>query len=165
MFIIGISVFTISYFFVAQLLIVTGDSMFPTFSDGEQLLAEKVSIKTKPLERGEIIIFKSPNEPERLLIKRVIGLPNETIKIEGGKIFINDMELVEPYLTQGTTTEEGKIIGGDIPYQIKPGTYILMGDNRDNSTDSRAYGSVPEDLIIGRGVLVYYPLDNIRIID
>lgn len=151
------------YFFVGQLLEVTGDSMYPTFHDKEQIIAEKVSIKVKELERGEILIFEHPNEKGRLLIKRLIGLPGETIKIKNGKVYINGKELNEPYLSD-TTTEGQSFIKDGLEYKIRENTYVMMGDNRLKSTDSREWGFVDKELIVGRGVVVYYPFNRIRLI-
>ncbi len=157
------SVFIIMYFFVGQLLEVTGDSMYPTLHDKEQIVAEKISIKVKDLKRGEIIIFEHPNEKGKLLIKRLIGLPGETIRIEDEKVYINGSELIEPYLTN-TKTEGQSYIKEGIDYKIPDDSYILMGDNRSKSTDSREWGYVSKELIVGRGVFVYYPINRIRLV-
>ena len=161
---IAVTVFVIVYLFVAQLLEVTGNSMYPTFKDKEQIIAEKVSVKLKELERGEIIIVKSPKDNSRLLIKRVIGLPGERIMVNGGKVFINGGELYEPYLAEGASTYEGALVKEGLEYQIALGSYFLLGDNREQSSDSREYGTFPNELIVGRGVVVYYPLENFRFI-
>ncbi|MFZ2664596.1 MAG: signal peptidase I [Patescibacteria group bacterium] len=161
--IICTAVFLIMYFFVGQLLEVTGDSMYPTFYDKEQIIAEKLSVKIKDLKRGEIIIFEHPSEEGRLLIKRLIGLPGETIKIKNGKVFINNTELEEPYLNN-VKTEGQNFLKDDIEYEIPENSYVMMGDNRLKSTDSREWGYVKKDLIVGRGVVVYYPLNRIRLV-
>ena len=158
-------VFLLIYFFVGQLLEVTGDSMYPNFHDKEQIVAEKLSIKFKELKRGEIVIFEHPMEKDRLLIKRVIGLPGETIKIENGYVFINNKQLEEKYLPEGTTTEGQNFLKEDIEHQIPNNSYVMMGDNRIKSTDSREWGYVSKDLVVGRGIFVYYPLNRIRLIE
>jgi signal peptidase I len=160
--IIATCVFFVIYFFIAQLLKVSGDSMLPTFEDGEQIIAEKVSIKVKPLTRGELIIFRHPQQKDILLIKRVIGLPNETIKISKGKVLINGIELSEPYLAENTVTQEEKVLLNGIDYKIPSNAYVVMGDNRSMSADSRTWGPVSKDDLVGRVVLIYYPLKNFR---
>ena len=160
----GTAIFLVVYFFVGQLLEVTGESMYPTFHDKEQILAEKVSVKFKKLERGEIVIFKQPEKTERLLIKRVIGLPGEKIKVEDGNVYVNGQMLSEPYLPSGTYTNVDKTIQEGIEYQIPYNAYIFMGDNREKSTDSRNWGAVDQNLVLGRGILVYYPLNRSRFI-
>lgn len=161
---IAVTLFIIVYLFVAQLLEVTGNSMYPTFKDKEQIIAEKVSVKLKELERGEIIIVKSPKDTSRLLIKRVIGLPGERIMVKGGKVFINGGELYEPYLPESTKTYEGSLVKEGLEYQIANESYFVLGDNREQSSDSREYGTFPNELVVGRGVIVYYPLKSLRFI-
>lgn len=162
--IIGATIFLLVYLFVGQLLEVTGESMTPTLSDKEQVIAEKLSTRFKPLERGEIVIFRHPEQHNRLLIKRIIALPNETIRIEDGHIFINNERLKEPYLQPEINTLGNKIVIEDKEYPVPASSYILMGDNRGKSSDSRSLGAIREELIVGRAMLVYYPFGNIRLI-
>lgn len=163
--IIGGAVFLLSYIFVGQLLRVTGDSMIPNFHDGEQIIAEKVSIKFEDLKRGDIVIFKHPSDDEKLIIKRVIGLPNESAKIIEGKVYINDNLLDEPYLANDTNTLPGKVFKDNAEVLIPENSYMLLGDNRSNSTDSREWGFVKKDGIVAKGFVVYYPLSKVRIIN
>lgn len=156
------AVVVLCYIFVGQLLEVSGDSMFPTFHDKEQLVAEKLTIKYEPPKRGEILIVEHPNEPGMLLIKRVIGLPGEVITIKNGYVYINGNILDEPYLTDSVTTEGGLTIKDGIDYRIPDDSYVFMGDNREKSTDSRYYGNVKMGNIVGRGLFVYYPIKNFR---
>ena len=157
-------VFAIIYFFVGQLFEVVGDSMIPNFRDKEQLIAEKISININNTERGDVIIFKNINENNRLLIKRIIGLPGENIKIQDGKVYINGDELSETYLEDGTVTEGKRILGEGPEYKIPKDSYVVMGDNREESNDSREWGYVKKENIVGRVVLVYYPLQNFRFV-
>ncbi len=159
------SVFLVVYLFVGQLLEVTGDSMYPNFHDKEQVLAEKLSTKFIELKRGEIIIFKHPLEQDRLLIKRVIGLPKETIRISNGFVYINDKVLDEPYLAPDTKTQQEQAFQEGLEYKIPDNSYIVLGDNRTKSTDSREWGFLSKDLIVGRAVLIYYPIDRIRLVE
>ena len=164
-FIIGATIFLLVYLFVGQLLEVTGDSMYPTLVDKEQVIAEKLSTRFKPLERGEIIIFRHPEQHTRLLIKRIVGLPGEEIKILNGQVFINDEVLTEPYLQPGTATNGNKMMLDGTGYNIGSYSYILMGDNRSKSSDSRSLGAIREELIVGRAMLVYYPFSSARLIE
>lgn len=160
---IGAVVAFIVFFFIGQPLKVSGDSMIPTFKDGEQLIAEKLSIKSNGVQRGDIVIFKHPENPEIFIIKRIIGMPNESIKIENGDVFVNGSTLEEPYLLPNTKTESfGKLQDG-VELAIPDGEYILLGDNRGNSSDSRAWGTLKEEFIIGKSYLVYFPFQNIRL--
>lgn len=159
------TVFVVVYVFVGQLLEVTGESMLPNFEDKEQIIAEKISVKFKELERGEVIIFRHPQQVDKLLIKRVIGLPGESFKLEGGYVYINGEKLSEDYVKEPAVTESGQVIKGGVEYQVEDDSYIFLGDNREKSTDSRDWGAVTKDLVVGRAVLVYYPLEKIRLIN
>jgi signal peptidase I len=162
--IIGLSIFLLTYVFAGQLLRVTGDSMTPNFLDGEQLIAEKISIKFEKLQRGEIVIFKHPTNSSRLVIKRVVALPNETINLREGKVYINGELLTENYLPESITTSPGKTLAEGIDFKVPYDSYILMGDNRISSTDSREWGPIKSNFIVGKAMLIYYPLNKIRLI-
>lgn len=160
---VSAAVFILVYLFAGQLLEVTGESMLPTFQDKEQIVAERISIKFRPLERGDIVIFRHPTQPSKLLIKRVIGLPNEKIKLDG-YVEINGIRLLEPYVKSAGTTFGNTQIPEKSEYSIPPDTYVLLGDNRENSADSRQLGAISSDLILGRALMVFSPIKDFRII-
>ena len=163
---IGSTVFVLVYIFLGQLMEVEGNSMFPTYHDKERLVVEKLSLKYKNLERGEVVIFQHPNiEQRHPLIKRVVGLPGETIRIAGGNVYINGEKLDETYIESDNPTEEttGGIVEEGVGYDIDENSYFMMGDNRQNSTDSRYFGAVKKEKIIGRSLLIYYPVNRIRL--
>jgi signal peptidase I len=162
--IIGTVVFALTYIFAGQLLRVTGDSMLPNFHDGEQIIAEKVTVKFENLKRDDIVIFEHPTNPDRLVIKRVIGLPGETIELENGKVFIDGKMLNEPYLTTETKTLTGNYIKDNVAYKIPADSYIFLGDNRTNSTDSRDWGPINKSLVVGKAFLVYYPFNELGLV-
>ena len=166
---------------------VDGSSMSPTLADGQFLIVNKlvysevdvdklskyvpfVSAGDDPTrhvfhgpERGDIIVLRDPSTPTQDLIKRVMGLPGEKIEVYNGAVYINDQRLEEPYLKEAW----GRNGQGNYPAVIVPeGTYFVMGDNRDNSKDSRSsqIGFIAEDLIIGRAELSYLPLDAFGLI-
>ena len=161
---IGVTVFILVYLFVGQLLEVTGNSMVPTLVDNEQLVAEKLTKKFKPLERKEIVIFRHPENNRRLFIKRIVGVPGDVIMISEGDVYINGSKLNEPYLLNMSSTTGNKNIEEGSSYKIPENFYVLMGDNRAESSDSRQFGPISSELIVGRAMLVYYPFSNIRII-
>lgn len=163
-FLIGISVVLLVYIFIGQNLEISGSSMYPFLHDKEQIITEKVSVKLSPLKRGEVIIFWHPNINTSLLVKRVIGLPGETIKIDGGKVYINNEQIKEPYLGDRVITDEGSFLQIGQEYTIPADSYVVMGDNRDESTDSRTWGPVKSKLVIGRAILVFYPFNSFRFI-
>ncbi len=159
-----VSIFILIFFFLGQLLEITGDSMTPSFKNGEQILAEKVSIKFEGIKRDDIIIFKGETNKNILVIKRVIGLPGETIQFKDSKVFINNSALKEDYLSANTLTIEGKILKNDIEYKIPSDSYVVLGDNRSSSTDSRDWGFLRKEDIIGKAFLVYFPLTDIKLV-
>lgn len=158
-------IFGLIYFFLGQLLLVSGESMFPTLHNNEQLVADKASLKFNKLKRGEIVVFKHPDNQNRLLVKRVIAIAGDKLKIDNGDLYINGSYVPEPYLNEPHQTKGGKIIGQNNEITVPKSTYVLMGDNRNNSNDSRDFGYVWEGNIVGRAFMVYYPLDKIRIIE
>ncbi len=163
LFICGV-VFFMVWLFLAELVEVTGESMEPTLQNKEQVLIEKVTLGFGEIQRGDIIVFESPETKNKYLIKRVIGLPNETLEIKQGQIYINDKNLNEPYLNNQSTIGK-ETIKENTAVKLNENSYVLLGDNRENSTDSRDFGPISKDKILGKAVLVYYPISNLRIID
>jgi signal peptidase I len=128
---------------------IEGASMEPNLHDSEYVLIDKVSYRLHAPERGDVIVFERQGN-ERDYIKRIIGLPGDTVQIAGGKVLVNGTALDEPYLNQAIHTDM-------LARQVEEGRYFVMGDNRNNSSDSRAFGSIPLKDIIGRAWLVYWP--------
>jgi signal peptidase I len=145
--------------FVIQPYFIPSGSMEPTLMVGDKVLVNKLAYDFHPVHRGDVIVFSKPandySPGVKDLIKRVIGLPGETISASGGKVFINGKELAEPWLPSGTTTAD---FG---PVLIPPGEYFVMGDNRGNSADSRVIGPIKKSLIVGRAFLIVWPLGRI----
>lgn len=162
--IIAVCVVILCYVFLAETPQVTGDSMDPTLKDKETILAEKVSIKYKKPQRGEVLIFKHPENERVILIKRVVGLPGESFMINEGKVFINGAELNETYTNEPESTNEREMLKQGINYLIPEGYYVMLGDNRAKSLDSREWGFLNESNIVGRAVMVYKPAQNMRFI-
>lgn len=156
--------FGIINLFVIQLLSITGDSMLPNFENNEQILAEKASIHFRDLKRGDIVIFKHPTTPQKLVIKRVVGLPKEKFLIAAGRIYINGKELSETYVKEQNSTFESNYIKEDTEVYIPEDSYILLGDNRQDSADSRGWGPIKKSGVIGKALIVYYPFDKARLI-
>jgi signal peptidase I len=137
--------------------IVEGSSMEANLHDGERLIVVKAAYWFGEPQRGDVIIFTHPLDPERTLVKRVIGLPGEQIEIKNGVVYINGSSLDEPYI-KGTTSPLSKT-------EVPEGYYFVMGDNRQASSDSRSWGLLPEGNIIGRVWLLYWPLGDWHLID
>lgn len=148
--------------FIAQPFIVSGASMADTFHTGEYLIVDQVSYYFHDPRRGDVIIFRYPRDPSKYFIKRVIGLPGDTIIIEDATVkIINDASpegfvLDEPYIRSMRPA-------GRLEETLGPREYFVMGDNRDESSDSRMWGVLQEDRIIGRALLRLFPLRELGI--
>lgn len=127
---------------------IEGTAMLPAFRDGDKIIMRAVS---GDLQRGEVIMFRYPKDEKRTYFKRVIGLPGETIEIKTGVIYINGSPVDEPYLDQ----EYNHVKPSFPPEQIPSDHYFVMGDNRDNSSDSRSWGTVDKRLIVGKYYMTY----------
>jgi len=136
--------------------VVEGSSMEANLYDGQRLIVVKAAYWFGEPQRGDVIIFQHPLDPERTLVKRVIGLPDEQIEIQDGVVYIDGSPLDEPYI-KGTTSPLSKT-------EVPEGYYFVMGDNRQASSDSRSWGPLPEDNIIGRVWLLYWPLGDWHLI-
>jgi signal peptidase I len=124
-------------------------SMQPNLHEGEYVIVDKVSYVLHPPERGDIVVFSREGETEDL-IKRLIGLPGETIEVNDGVVYINGLPLEEPYIAPSTSAPYGaRKLGAD--------EYFVMGDNRGNSRDSRIFGPIGQDSIVGRAWIIYWP--------
>jgi signal peptidase I len=137
---------------------VDGPSMEPSFYDRDRIVVSKVSYLLGDIARGDVIVFPAPVTPDEDYIKRVIGLPGDHIRINGGYVFVNEVPLDEPYIQAPPLTTMTEII-------VPDDSVFVMGDNRNVSSDSRAWGSLPIEDIIGKAVFVYWPLEAIRIIE
>lgn len=138
--------------FVFAQFLVDGESMMPTLKDRERLIVNKLVYRLHKPEHGDIIVFQYPADKSKDFIKRVIGLPGDTIEIRGGKVYRNGAVLQEPYLGEPTNDVFG-------PVKVPEGKVFVLGDNRNNSKDSRdrTVGFVPYDLVVGRADLVFWP--------
>ena len=139
--------------FVFQNTQVQGESMMPNFVNGEQVFVEKLSYLFSEPERGDVIICRY-GDTSSPVIKRVIALPGETIRITGGKVFINDQELDESHYWSGTMFSDMSSV------TVPEGNVFVMGDNRNASLDSRQEGPVPYYRIIGKAHFIIYPFDS-----
>lgn len=155
--VIALSIFVIIYLFLFQPHQVRGSSMYPTFNDGEYLLTNKISYRFEEPQRGDVVIFRAPRNEEYDYIKRIIGLPGESIKVERGKIFINNNLLPESYLPESYVTSGGGFLREGQSITIPLGTYFVCGDNRSHSSDSREWGFVPRENIVGKSWFRYWP--------
>ena len=138
--------------YIAQPFIVSGASMEPNFYNGEYLIIDELTYEFRPPERGEVVVFRYPLNPSEFFIKRIVGLPKETVEVKSGKISINGVAFEEPYIENSPETLP------DIKIMLDEGEYFVLGDNRPHSSDSRFWGALPKEKIMGRAFLRLWPI-------
>ncbi|HNW71628.1 MAG TPA: signal peptidase I [Candidatus Paceibacterota bacterium] len=147
--------------FIAQPFVVSGSSMVPTFLDGQYLIIDEITYRFSEPKRDDVIVFRNPNDTKVFFIKRIIGLPNETVDLVGEDVIITNKEnpegfkLDQSFLKNNTNSE--------LHFELKDDEYFVMGDNRPSSSDSRYWGAVPRNLITGRAFLRLLPFSKIDI--
>jgi signal peptidase I len=151
--------------FVVQPVRVEGQSMMPKLHDQDRIFVNKFIYPLRewigdkePIKRGDIVVLLYPDDPSKSYIKRVVGLPGEEINVENGKLYINGMQIDEPYLDSEYISSDS--MPGSV--HVKEHHYFVMGDNRRNSSDSRYWGLVPEKYIYGKAIFRYYPFTPIE---
>ncbi len=151
------------YLFIMTPHEVVGNSMFPTYKNGEYLMANKITYKFTEPQRGDVVIFKYSDTQD--FIKRVIGVPGDTVMIKDGKIYINGEQLDESnYLAETVVTNGGSYIHEGQSVEVPSGEYFVSGDNRPNSSDSREFGPVSKERIKGKAWIVYFPFSEFRLV-
>jgi signal peptidase I len=154
-------------YFLIQPFYVKGASMEPNFYDHEYLIIDEVTYRFNEPKRGDIVVFRYPNNPSQYFIKRVIGLPGEKVRIEDNQVLIADADsadfsvLEEPYLGEGVITSVP--MRGYSNVKLGEDEYYLLGDNRERSLDSRAFGLVEEEFIVGRTWLRGWPFNRLTV--
>lgn len=136
--------------------IVEGGSMEPNFHTGEYVLVSRVSYLLGEPQRGDVIVFHYPNNTQQDYIKRVIGLPGDMVEIRDQQVYVNGEALNEPYINEACT-----LSCADNLWRMNAGEYFVMGDNRNHSSDSRAFGVVERQFIVGEALLRYWPINKI----
>ncbi|MGD8397319.1 MAG: signal peptidase I [Anaerolineae bacterium] len=131
---------------------VDGHSMLPTLQDDQFVIVNKLGYRLHEPQRGDIIVFRDPRSPDRKLIKRVVGMPGEVIETRSGQVYVDGQLLDEPYIQAPARYSQPST-------QIPAGNYYVLGDNRNNSSDSHSWGNLPEDRIVGKAWLSYWPPD------
>jgi signal peptidase I len=151
-------------FFVAEPHKVSGNSMVPNFHDKDFIITNKLATKVGELKRGEVVILTNPRNSDQVFIKRIIGMPGERVKLLNGMVFINGLPLPEPYLPNGLKSPGESFLQEGEEVVIPNGQYFVMGDNRVASSDSREFGPISKELIIGQAFLRYWPLNQLGFI-
>jgi signal peptidase I len=142
--------------FVAQAFRVQGTSMLPLLQDGERIIVNKFIYRFHPIERSDVVVFWYPKDPSVSFIKRVVGLPGDTVEIRNGVLHVNGQVVREEYLSPRFRDNDTHL-----PTEVKKGYYFVLGDHRNSSNDSRSWGEVPEKYIYGRAVFRFWPLNKL----
>jgi signal peptidase I len=148
--------------FVAKPFIVSGASMEPTFQTGQYLIVDELTYHFEEPQRGDVIIFKYPLDPSQYFIKRIIGLPGETVQIKGGAVSVIKTDGTTLPLPESYIKNIGN--GADMSVTIPTGQYFVMGDNRPESSDSRYWGLLPRGNIVGRAFVRLLPVNEIGVL-
>lgn len=151
------AIFALIYLFIAQPHKVSGLSMYPTFDNGDYILTDKLSYRLGSPEKGDVIVLKNPRNEEQDFIKRIIALPGDTLTVENLGVFVNGEKLPEDYLPEGIQTKAGNFLIAGAEIKAGPNQYFVFGDNREHSSDSREWGSVTKEEIVGRVFFRYWP--------
>lgn len=151
------AIFALVYLFVAQPHKVSGSSMVPTFINGDYILTDKITYHLSAPKRGDVIVLKNPKDETQDFIKRIIALPGETIMISNGHILINGQIMVEPYLSSDLLTPPENFLHEGEEAKVPANEYFVFGDNREHSSDSREWGPITKEEIIGRVFFRYWP--------
>lgn len=152
-------------------IVVEGESMMPTLESGERMIVNRLNYKVGDIQRFDIVVFHAPEKKD--YIKRVIGVPGDTLEYKNDQLYINDKKVNETYLQDyknqivdgGTLTEDFSLLDYTGKKIIPKGYYFVMGDNRRNSKDSRHIGLVSEEKIVGKASVVFWPIENFGTID
>jgi signal peptidase I len=142
---------------VAQAYMVDQHSMEPTLLPHDRVLVNKFLYRLGEPQRGDVIVLRNPRDPGRNYIKRIVAVPNDRVEIHGGQLRVNGTPVEEIYVNGTPTGDYG-------PEAVPEGSYFVLGDNRNNSEDSRAFGFVRRDLIVGRAIVIYWPPQRMRIL-
>lgn len=150
-------------------------SMLDTLRPGDRVLVNRVVYHLREPQRGDVIVFRYPQDPDVVFIKRVVGVPGDLLEARDGRLYVNGSKAAEPYVhrTGGRldpTIAQAAVAGSTLhdpwslarPYRVPPGTYFVMGDNRTDSDDSRDWGTVPRAAIVGEGLATYWPVSRLR---
>ncbi len=159
------AIFVVIYAFLFRPYQVNGHSMDPNFQNGEYVLTNLIQMRLSSLKRGDIVVFNSPVDKEKDYIKRIIGLPGDTVKIDNGEVFVNGTQLSQSFLPSNVRTAAGDFLGEGQEVIVPESSYFVMGDNRGASSDSRQWGFVKKDEVIGKSFLVYWPLNRLRVVE
>lgn len=154
------SIFIVLYLFILQPNQIKGASMEPSFYTNEYILTSKITYKFRSPKKGDVIVFKSPKNPDIEYIKRVIGLPGDKITVKENEVYVNDQIVNENYIAAKTNLWEGGFLKENTPVIVPQDELFVMGDNRPRSSDSREFGPINSSSIVGVVFYRYFPADK-----
>lgn len=137
---------------------VDGNSMEPSFHNGNYVIVNRMAYRWGEISRGDVIVFPSPENHDEDLIKRVIGLPGDRVRIQDGFLYVNDVRIDEPYIRAPMASDLREV-------RVPQGRVYVMGDNRNNSSDSRRWGPLDIEVILGKAVFVYWPVSDFGLVE
>jgi signal peptidase I len=170
---IAAAIFLVIYAFLFRPFNVSGESMYPNFHNGEYVITNLIGFEDLKvyhasfgtLKIGDVVVFVAPPDPSKDFIKRVIGVAGDTVSIKDGSVYLNGKLLDESaYLNPDVKTQQGAFLGESQVVTVPANEYFVLGDNRPESADSRTWGFVPKDNIVGKSMVVYWPLDRMRFV-
>lgn len=163
---IAASVFLVIYIFFMRPFEVSGDSMFPTYKNGEYILTNLISLRLSDPKQGDVVVFKAPEDEDKDYIKRVIAVSGDTIMVQDNMVYVNGKHLDESaYLSSTVQTASGQGLPEGKTVTVPEDSYVVMGDNRPHSSDSREWGFLPKKDLIGKSFFVYWPPGQMRVIN
>lgn len=162
--VLALAIFMITYLFLIQPHEVKGNSMHPNFLDGERLLTDKITYRFNEPRRGDVIVFQAPPDRAKDFIKRVVAIPEEIIQVKDNRVYVNSQLLDEVYISPDIFTQPGAFLAEGKTYTLGTDEYLVMGDNREHSLDSRSWGPIKKKEIIGKAWLIYWPPQKFGVI-
>ena len=157
--VVSIAVSAFIILFLYQPVRVEGTSMLPALEDQDRLFINKIAYRVGDIHEGDVVVFQYPRDHAKSYIKRVIALPGDDLRIDHGRVYVNGVRLKEPYLQRNFADERSQ------PEMVlPPREYFVMGDHRSISSDSRDFGPVDRDLIYGKAVFVYWPMEQVGVV-
>lgn len=163
--VVSLAIFAVVYLFLFQPHQVDGRSMEPNFQNGEYILTDKVSYRFREPQRGDVVVFHSPQDERVDFIKRIIAVPGDTVEVRGGYVYLNGVKLEENYINDPGRVAQGRFLRENTVAEVPSGEYIVMGDNRLHSSDSREWGFVTRAEIVGRAFFRYWPPTSFGVLD
>jgi signal peptidase I len=157
--VVSVAVSAFIILFLYQPVRVEGTSMLPLLEDQDRLFINKIAYRVGEIHEGDVVVFQYPRDHEKSYIKRVIALPGDDLRIDHGRVYVNGVRLKEPYLQRSFADDRSQ------PEMVLPAReYFVMGDHRSISSDSRDFGPVDRDLIYGKAVFVYWPMEQVGVV-